>query len=54
MKQLSLSPEWEGKTAKISINNCDERQRIEDKFSHFIQEELKLGKLVSYSAFHVS
>lgn len=48
MKQLSLFPEWEDETVKISINNCDERQRIEAKFLHLIQEELKLGKLVSY------
>ncbi|NES05400.1 MAG: hypothetical protein F6K22_22820 [Okeania sp. SIO2F4] len=48
MKQLSLFPEWEDETAKSSINNYDERQRIETKFSHLIQEELKLGKLVSY------
>ncbi|MGD1703790.1 hypothetical protein [Dapis sp. BLCC M229] len=48
MKQLSLFPEWEDETAKIPINTCDERQRIEAKFSHLIQEELKLGKLVSY------
>ncbi|OZH54502.1 hypothetical protein AFK68_10500 [Hydrocoleum sp. CS-953] len=48
MKQLSLFPEWEDETAKSSINNYNERKRIETKFSHLIQEELKLGKLVSY------
>ncbi len=47
MKQLSLFPEWEDETPKISIKTCDERQCIEAKFSHLIQEELKLGKLVS-------
>lgn len=50
MKQLSLFPEWEEETSEESTNNnCDERQRIEAKFLPIIQEELKLGKLVSYS-----
>ncbi|MEM1170585.1 MAG: hypothetical protein AAGJ08_16260 [Cyanobacteria bacterium P01_H01_bin.35] len=48
MKQLSLFPEWEEETPEKFTHNCDERNRIEAKFSHIIQEELRLGKLVSY------
>lgn len=50
MKQLSLFPEWEKEILEksISTNNYDERQRIEAKFLPVMQEELKLGKLVSY------
>ncbi|MEB3340893.1 hypothetical protein [Okeania sp.] len=48
MKQLSLFPEWEYETTKKTIDNYGERQHIETKFSHLIQEELYLGKLVSY------
>ncbi len=48
MKQLSLFPEWEEKSSEKSTNSCDERQRVEAKFSNLMQEELRLGKLVSY------
>ena len=48
MKQLSLFPEIENNKVYNAILYGTKREKIEQKFSPIITEELKLGKLVSY------